>query len=296
MNRTLMCIILINMLFLTACSDTNASMYEVKQEPQVTNEESTVNKGVATIEALVADNANSDKALGTKHVVIIDGVPYAELDGTEHAGEKDTYKAGNDVEKSKTQEENKKNIDDAINNIFNTGENTDSKEQETEEKLEEASEEIVSNVLERFLNTSESHGMIVDYTTDIDRIRDISNKYGVYIDKKDNGKEIGIAYDVENVLVIDIVTYDNITDVELAFALNNRYTYSINGMELIEADTEHSIVEIHPNKTSDENTSVMEFHVFENLDKEEYYIIGATYIKNNSEAYEMINNIINEIK
>lgn len=296
MNKTLIYIILISMLSLTACSDANASMYEVTQETQVTDEESKVNKGVATIEALVADNANSDKSLGTKHVVIIDGIPYAELDGAGHTGEKDTYKAGNDVEKSETQEENKKNIDNAINSIFNTGEDTDNTEQETKETLEKESDEIISNVLNRFLNASESYGMIVDYTTDIDRIRDISNKYGVYIDKKDNGKEIGIAYDVENVLVIDVVTYDNITDVELAFALNNRYTYSINGMELIEADNEHSIVEIHPSKTSDENTSIMEFYVFENTEKEEYYIIGATYLKSNDNAYDLINNIINEIK
>ena len=146
MNKTLIYIILISMLSLTACSDANASMYEVTQEPQIVDDESKVNKGVATIEALVADNANSDKSLGTKHVVIIDGVPYAELDGAEHAGEKDTYKAGNDAEKSETQEENKKNIDNAINNIFNIGKDTGNIEQETKETLEKESDEIISDI------------------------------------------------------------------------------------------------------------------------------------------------------
>ena len=63
---------------LAACSNKNSSIYKIEKKPKKVEQE--IPNGYGNVEAQVDKFADKDKKLGTKHIKIIEGVPYAELD------------------------------------------------------------------------------------------------------------------------------------------------------------------------------------------------------------------------
>ena len=82
MNITLrISILMLTMLImigLTACSNKNSGMYKIEKKPKEVEQQ--IQNGYGNVEAQVDPAADKDKKLGTKHIKIIEGVPYAELD------------------------------------------------------------------------------------------------------------------------------------------------------------------------------------------------------------------------
>ena len=73
---------------LAACSNKNSSIYKIEKKPKKVEQE--IPNGYGNVEAQVDKFADKDKKLGTKHIKIIEGVPYAELDSKEQSNEDST--------------------------------------------------------------------------------------------------------------------------------------------------------------------------------------------------------------
>ena len=79
-NKHILTITILSLTMLTACGNKNKTMYDVKEEP-VVQATPKATKGYGYVEASVASNADSDKSLGKKRIVTINGRPIAEIIG-----------------------------------------------------------------------------------------------------------------------------------------------------------------------------------------------------------------------
>lgn len=79
-NKYILTITILGLTMLTACGNKNKTMYDVKEEP-VVQATPKATKGYGYVEASVASNADSDKSLGKKRIVTINGRPIAEIIG-----------------------------------------------------------------------------------------------------------------------------------------------------------------------------------------------------------------------
>lgn len=76
------------MIGLTACSNKNSGMYKIEKKQKEVEQH--IQNGYGNVEAQIDPAADKDKKLGTKHIKIIEGVPYAELDSKEQSNEDST--------------------------------------------------------------------------------------------------------------------------------------------------------------------------------------------------------------
>lgn len=113
---SILMITLLTMICLTACSNKNSSLYKIEKKPKKVEQETP--NGYGNVEAQVDKFADKDKKLGTKHIKIIEGVPYAELDNKEQSNEDSTVAdqtssifSGADDTKNKTNKTLDKEID-----------------------------------------------------------------------------------------------------------------------------------------------------------------------------------------
>lgn len=82
---SILMITLLTTICLTACSNKNSGMYKIEKKQKEVEQH--IQNGYGNVEAQVDPAADKDKKLGTKHIKIIEGVPYAELDSKEQSNE-----------------------------------------------------------------------------------------------------------------------------------------------------------------------------------------------------------------
>lgn len=80
-NKKLLSLGLCSILLLSGCGS-NESMYEVKKEPIEISEENDTKVGYGKVDAEVASDADADAGLPKKFIVMIDGKPIAQVEGT----------------------------------------------------------------------------------------------------------------------------------------------------------------------------------------------------------------------
>lgn len=284
------CVILLIacMFTLTGCSDKNASMYEVKKTP--VKQEEKIPEGYGTVEAQIAEGANTDIELGTKHVVVVDGIPYAELDGQEQPGLHDQYTTTTGVSSTGDTAESSKEQHDNINNINNSIEDVLLAEQEKAE-VKSTTEGVQSDdreLLQRFGDICYDNGWTYE-VVDGKTMTQAVESYGIRIDKQDQVQKMGIAADNESASVFILSQYKNATDLAKGFSINNRTAYTLDNAELLESDGNHSIIEVK----ADNITARIELKAISKGN--EYYLINVTYRVGNTKATKLLDDIIDKL-
>lgn len=279
------------LLILTACGNNNKSMYTVDKSA-TTNTESTPkpSRGYGIMQAQVAEDADSDKDLPKKTIIMVNGQPIASLVG-EYENE---YGFSSNTEDTDINDGDAKlniNIGGSISASLNS--NTTSNEDEelditveySEEGLEELASALesllvaseLSKTEEKFVNICEDKGL----KTFALNFKALAGLFG------GNGEVQG--------------DFDPTIYGVMIYAGDEVITQTENGEEPIynilytEADTKENLSKIidqleDPSELEDNQEYILE------VNEDNLWIIYATYEKNNKEQLNIINKIIKEMK
>lgn len=285
MNKKIIAVILLCASCLTGCSSKNESMYVIDKKPEVVEQKP--QRGYGNVEAQVASDADTDKELGTKHVVIVNGIPFAELDGSEHPGEND---------KINVQHDGNSDIDN-IRNAADSLKSDDTQEENTEididtaetEVTEETTESDYSNVINKFLETAKVNELETDCSNrdDLDKL---AKKYGIYFDPKDKCRELAVAVDTENLEVFAIGTYKDEKDLIVGLTSNKRTLNMINNIEVLESNNSRYYASV-----SNDGKSAFIDLVAINYNGE-HYILEVFYLSDDDIAPKLFANMQSDLE
>lgn len=256
-------------LILSGCSNNNSSMYVVEKQQESTEE--TLPNGYGNIEAQVDPDADIDKQLGTKHVNLIDGIPYAELDGAENNNDNNNNK----VTESKPDTSRIDSIKDAISNK--------NKSEETEEKAEEQPKS--KNVVNNFINAANDLNMLTSTVTR-EQIEDVTEQSGIaMLNNQDNFIEMALAVDKDTGSSYVIATYESESDLSKAFELNkNTLESKIENLEIIDNSEDYYWA------SYDIDDSTVDNEILINEINGEYYLLLCMKLSDADSYLETINN------
>lgn len=195
-RKTLIICYVAILMSLTGCGNNSSAMYEVKQQPVVKVDEP--KQGYGDIQAQVDPNADKDKELGTKHVVIIDGIPYAQLD------DKETPIENKEID-TEQYNDNNTNEEKPSSAVENTSESSN-----LQDKINNLHQNSVEDddILNKYADIINEYGFELIIAGNGDDVAKLLEDLGMPIDDSDKVARFAEATDLDRTSIYELAIYD----------------------------------------------------------------------------------------